>query len=231
MSDHEDKLILSFDDFGISQKANEATLQLMDVLQVGRVSVMVNGILNKAEIQKLLESKVALDIHLDFKQGLTEKRKLKEGVLKRSALFILKYACGKYSPKKMELEWTSQMEKFKELFGKYPDGISSHQYIHFFPPYFEVAVGISEKYDSSYVRFGNNGLIGNKTGVFWILQFFRKIDRKLLRKSRLKSSDFLVSLDWIKDIEKFLHNLPAGTTEIVCHPERQEEFELMQKYF
>jgi hypothetical protein len=41
----------------------------------------------------------------------------------------------------------------------------------------------------------------------------------------------MISLDWIKDFPKFLASLPTGKTEIVCHPERKEEFELIKKYF
>jgi hypothetical protein len=58
-----------------------------------------------------------------------------------------------------------------------------------------------------------------------------KKDNKFFISSRLDSSDYLVSLDWIRGLKYFVNNLPEGKTEIVCHPEREKEFKIIKTYF
>jgi len=64
-----------------------------------------------------------------------------------------------------------------------------------------------------------------------ILNFLRFMDDRVFRKSGLDSSDYFVSLDWISDFDKFLKNTSEGKMEIACHPERKDEFEIIDKYF
>jgi hypothetical protein len=59
----------------------------------------------------------------------------------------------------------------------------------------------------------------------------RKINRDAFHNSNLDSTDFLISLDWIKNPQEFLRRSTPGTAEIVCHPERQKEFEIIKEYF
>lgn len=124
-----------------------------------------------------------------------------------------------------------QLQKFYEIFGKNPDGINSHQHIHFFPNYFGVIIQLAQKNNISFVRFGKKGLIKSRCGIYRILYQLRKINAKKFTASSLQSSDYMFSFDWSKDIEKTLAQLPDGTTELVCHPERPEEFKFIQKNF
>lgn len=224
-----EKLIIAADDFGISSKANRNILKLIRARKIDRVSVMVCGEISPLEISELKKSKVKLDIHLESVELKPEKRKLKDGVVKRSANFLFKYLSGKTSAGVMEIEWERQIQKFKEIFAKFPDGINSHQHIHFWPAYFKIILKLAQKFEIPYLRFGKLGLTKSKNSVFRILKAFHKKDSRIL--AAFDSSDFLVSLDWIKNIEIFLKNLPQGKTEIVCHPEREEEFEIIMNYF
>jgi len=45
------------------------------------------------------------------------------------------------------------------------------------------------------------------------------------------SSDHFLSLDWITSFQIFFKHIPEGKIEIACHPEREEEFEIIEKYF
>jgi len=224
-------LIISADDFGISPLANENILALAETGKLDRVAVMPYGSFATGEIEKLLASGVKLDLHLDCEQEIQKERKLKSGVITRSILFFIKYFFGKISAPVMELEWEKQLEKFYQLFGRYPDGLNSHQHIHFLPAYFKVMLRMAQKNNIRFVRFGKKGLIKSASKVYQILKWLRKKDANLFIASSLDSSDYVISLDWIKNMDKFLQHLPTGTTEVVCHPERAEEFKLMQKYF
>lgn len=224
------KIIVTADDFGISKEANRRILELAKSGKIDRVAVMVSGILIEKDINELLHSGVKLDIHFNITEKFQGPRKLKEGIVKRAALFLAKYAGGQISASAVKKEWEEQIQKFKEIVGKYPDGINSHQHVHYFPSYFKAVSELAKKYSISSIRCGKKGFLGKMNGVKQILSIFRKSDAKYLEKNNIYSSDYLVSFDWIKDFDKFLGNLP-GTTEITFHPERDEEFEIIKKYF
>lgn len=226
-----ENLILSADDFGISPLANRNILALVENKKVNRVAVMTNGVFSAAEIERLKNSSVMLDIHLDPHDEIHHQPGKKEGVLKRTAIFLLKYFSDRLNAPSMELRWEKQLEKFREIFGKNPDGLNSHEYVHFFPAYFKISLKLAQKNNIPFIRFGKESILKNNHNVGRILRWLQKKDMVAFTTSSLDSSDHLVSLNWPKDIRKFLSHLPAGTTEIVCHPERPNEFELIQKYF
>ena len=63
-SQHSNNLIISADDFGVSEKANRAILELARDKKIDRTSVMMGGKISKDEVKDLLESGVKIDIHL-----------------------------------------------------------------------------------------------------------------------------------------------------------------------
>jgi predicted glycoside hydrolase/deacetylase ChbG (UPF0249 family) len=148
------KLVFSADDFGASQKANDNILELVSLRKIDRVAVMMNGKFTDTEIEALLSSGVKLDIHLDAQQKIEQDRKLKAGVFGRIFKFLKNYVTGQNSPQKIGLIWERQIEDFRNRFGRYPDGLNSHQHIHFFPPYFKIALELCRKYDLEFMRFG-----------------------------------------------------------------------------
>ena len=145
-SQHSNNLIISADDFGVSEKANQAILELAREKKIDRVSVITGGKISKKEVKELLESGVKIDIHLCL---LNETQ---GGVVKRVAIFLLDFLTGWYSSGKVKIIWKKQIEEFKTIFGRYPDGINSHEHIHFFPPLFKTALKIKEEFKISYIR-------------------------------------------------------------------------------
>lgn len=224
-------LIITADDFGISQLANKNILLLARAGKLDRVAIMTNGKFTQKEITALKKSGVKLDIHLDLDNQISDKRKMKAGAFSRGIIFSIKYLSGRIGSHANKLHWEKQLEKFYELFNKYPDGINSHQHIHFFPPYFKVVANLAKKNNIEFIRFGKKGISKNSHKIRFILSWLRTKNLAVFSLLSLTSSDFMLSLDWIKNLSEFLENLPDGKTEIVCHPERKEEFELIQKYF
>lgn len=230
MSNKYKNLLVSADDFGISQLANDNILALAEAGKLDRVSVMPHGKFTPEEIVRLKKTGVKLDIHLDSASEIAPHRKLRAGVFLRGLRFFLTYLSdsGNHSAKS---NWQNQIQQFHTLFGQNPDGLNSHQHIHFFPAYFKIIIQLAQENDIAFIRFGAERTLENNNIICYILFCLQKINHKKFIVSSLKSSDFLVSLDWIKDFEKSLANLPEGTTEVVCHPERPEEMILIQKYF
>jgi len=222
-----ENLIISFDDFGKSREGNQKILELVRWKKADRVAVLVNGAVNEKEISELLNSEVKIDLHLDL--GISNE---KGDALRRSFLFLFYYFFfGKISAGKVEKDWEEQMQKFQILFGRNPDGLNSHQYVHFFPPYFKIILKLGEKYKISYLRFGKNGIAENVNSISGILNGLWKRNNSQFQKFSFDSSDFLVSYNWIRDFPSFLEKLTSEKTELIFHPEREKEFEAIKKYF
>lgn len=222
-----ENLIISFDDFGKSREGNQKILELIRQKKADRVAVLVGKNTDKKEILELLNSGVKIDLHLDL-----EISNENGGAFRRSFLFLLYYFfSGKIYSREVEKNWEEQLKKFQTLFGKNPDGLNSHQHIHFFPPYFKIVLKLAEKYKLSYLRFGKKGIAENTNSISGILNWLWKINISDFRKFSFDSSEYLASYDWIKNFPLFLEKLPSEKTELVFHPERKEEFEAIKKYF
>lgn len=228
---HRHRIAISADDFGVSPRANRNILYLISLGKIDRVSVMSYGQFSKEELDELMKSEIKLDIHLDILHEFHEDRKKRQSALLRVAEFIGKIITGKLSSKKVEEDWTKQIEKFKEIFNKNPDGINSHEHVHLFPPFFRIALRLQEKYSIPYIRFGDSVFMLHNKPVAHILHWLRLINRSACKKSGCVSSESFISLDWIKNVDKFLNSLPEGNIEIATHPELADDFVRIKKYF
>jgi len=237
------KIILSADDFGKTQGGNARILKLAKKGKLDRVAIMVNrDFLPAKDLEKIKVCPVALDLHLEF----PFQKKKSRSIVKRSFLFLYHHLTNQ---KSIAAGWEEQVQKFISLFGKAPDGLNAHEHIHFFPPYFKVAIKLAQKYNIKYLRFGKVSIIKNHKIISHILWRLHKKNRTAFAASGLSSSNYLASLDWIYPVksagggpasrvfnrvnnaEKFLKNLPDGRTEIVCHPKREKEYALIEKLF
>lgn len=220
-----EKITLSADDFGKTHEGNVRILELAQKGKLDRVAIMVNrDYLSAKDLAHIRACPVALDLHLEF----PFQKKKSRSIIKRSFLFLYHHLTNQ---KSITAGWEEQIQKFISLFGKVPDGLNAHEHIHFFPPYFKVAIKLCEKYKIPYLRFGKISVIKNHKAISHILCRLHKKNRSVFAASHLSSSDYLVSLDWLHRIEKFMKNLPDGRTEIVCHPKREKEYALIEKLF
>lgn len=228
---HRQRLVVSADDFGVSPRANENILYLISLGKIDRVGIMSYGKFSQKEVDDLIRSGVKLDIHLDILHKFNDQRSARQSAALRVLEFAIKFIFGKLSAKKIEADWRNQIAKFKETFGKNPDGISSHEHVHLFPPFFKVALRLETDYSIPYIRFGDSVFMRHNKPVAHILHWLRKINRNNYIKASRVSSGSLVSLDWIENVDKFLDSLPEGTIEIACHPELADDFVKIKKYF
>jgi len=228
---HRQKIIVSADDFGISPRANRNILYLISLGKINRVSIMPDGEISPKEIKELIYAGVKLDIHLDILHELGDERKERTSAFGRIFEFLGKILTGKISTKKVAADWHEQIEKFHTLIGKYPDGINSHEHVHFFPPFFKLALGLQNQYNIPYIRFGNSISTPHHKMVAYILHLLKIINQKACDQSGCVSSNFFVSLDWLGNIDNWLNNLPEGKIEVACHPELAEDFVKIKKYF
>jgi len=232
-------LILTADDFGKNDLANRNILKLAKAGKLDRVSVMADGVFAPGEIEEMKNTGVKLDIHFELIWQKRRRNLLSDKALRQVAVFFVNYIYGDWpvpenprsGRKSVKKEWAWQIEKFREVFGRVPDGISSHEHAHYFPAYFGVALDLAKHHGISFIRFGKKGFWGKGNPKKMILEILRRIDSMKYFKSKLDSSDYFTSLDWINSLEKFSGDIPEGKIEIACHPEREEEFEIINSNF
>ena len=216
----------------MSEKANRNILKLARDRKLDRVAVMINrDYLSREAVSELKKAGVKIDLHLELPARKSKKHKLKDDIARRGLVFLVHYILGRNGQKRIRHEWRMQIEKFKEIFGKFPEGLNSHEYIHFFPPYFKAAADLAKEYGIKFIRFGKKGPLKKKSKIYKILDRLQKVNGRKFESLHLESTDYFVSLDWISDPKLFLHSLPDGVTELITHPEREQETELINKYF
>jgi predicted glycoside hydrolase/deacetylase ChbG (UPF0249 family) len=237
MEHNRKNLIISADDFGISPKADRNILELIRRGKLDWVEIMMSKNIKTKDVETLLRSGIKLDIHLhlieekiDRWQKGKEARVIDSGIIKRVIAFFFNIFLGKGAPKKAAIEWEKQIRDFIALFGKSPDGISSHEHIHFFTPYFKKVLVLAEKYHIPYIRLGKESLEKEPCLVASILDWFKNKNLPLFKNSGLASSDILISYDWIEnDFENFIKKIPAEkNTELVFHPELDGDFSQLE---
>ena len=220
-------ILLAVDDFGISPQANRRILELVRTGIIDRVAVMSQGLLPNIAVQQLLAAPIALDIHLEINNPFRSERKLKDGTFNRSFLFFLGYFLGKTSVKQVTEQWETQIQKFYSIFGRYPDGLNSHEHIHFFPPYFAAILQLATKYNISYIRLGTQSH-KEKPLVNRILNRLRAKNLPAFTQSGQNTSDFLISFDWLNSWVDLKNYPEKSQIELIFHPEREEEMTFLQ---
>jgi len=222
--------IVTADDYGIRQTA-EPILRLVHTGKIDRVAVMVHYV-SPDQAQALLQTGVKIDLHLELIDILKSGDKVYDNTLKRSINFAFRYVLRIVTRKKVEEEWRVQIDRFNELFGRMPDGLDSHEHLHYFPPFFRVCVKLAEEFDIPFVRFGRKGLLTgfhhSLTGR--ILSFFSRQMRSFFAETDRQTTQYVVSLDWFSDVETFLEKRPNGSLEIIVHPEREEDYHAILEY-
>lgn len=229
------KIIVSVDDFGI-RKVADAILPLAKNRKVDRVSVLVRYLTPGSEdVKALLATGVKLDLHMELIDLIKSGESEYEGAIGRGINFVFRALCGKVSRKAVKKAWTSQIERFKEVFGKYPDGLNSHEHVHFFPQFFSVALELQKEFNIPFIRVAKHGVIRQKgVLVSSVLSWLWKRDGRILKEesdSAIVTSDYFISFDWITNEKDFFESLPDGVTEVVFHPERTMEYERIQQLF
>lgn len=223
------KLIVSADDFGMNEKANENILQLVRLGKIDRVSVLIEGILKEDEILEILESGVKIDLHLSLEkmEKLNGKKNKRKNVFRRVLKFVSEYFSGNFGKLRVWKDWNGQVLLFEKIFARLPDGINSHEHLHFFPPYFRIISRLARKHQIKYLRFGSSGIIRSRKAdslAAFILDRLWKMNSRYFKRNRVFTSDFLLSFDWIKKPSEFLDLISDEVkVELVFHPERSKE--------
>lgn len=223
-------MIFTADDFGISDTADERILKLAEAGILDRVAVMTRGTATKESLDRLARSGVKIDLHAEIRDDIDPNRTLTAGAFGRILVFAKNFLFGENRAFRVADRWDTQIRDFHSIFGKYPDGLNSHEHTHFFPPYFRHLLRLAKQYNIAFIRFGRESFPGN-AAVSHILNMLRLADRRAFVRSGIASSDMMVSFDWIGSLDVLERYPKDKTIEILFHPERDEEMEFLEKNY
>jgi predicted glycoside hydrolase/deacetylase ChbG (UPF0249 family) len=202
--------IFSLDDIGANSRSDELAISLIEERLVDRISLMTGNALGVALQAAIKKSGVKTDIHLHL-LGQEYEKALDTFWLR--FLFMCKIYLSRKMRRTIYEAWNAQIDVFKRTMGSTPDGINSHEHIHFLPPLFKLVVMLAEKHGIPYIRQGTEVASTNDYRALF-LRFFQKKNRPAFLKSSLHTSTSLYSFDW----EDQMISVPGGS-EIIFHPQ------------
>lgn len=225
---HTTELIIVADDYGI-REASLPILRLVEEGLVERVAVLVRFV-SAEDVAALKATGVTVDIHLELTRLLGRGESEGDSFVARVGNFAWHVIRGDLAPSRIKAEWCAQIALFREQFGCLPAGMNSHEHVHFFPWFFAPFLALAEEYGIGYIRFGARGIVGDRRfhPAKAVLDFLHAWNRRLGPAVLAATSEYLVSADWIDDIDHFLRQAPVGRIEVVAHPERPDEAALLR---
>ena len=227
------KLIIAADDYGI-RETTKPILELAEKGLLDRVAVCAERA-SDDDMRALLRTGVAIDIHLELTHFLQTGHEDEGSALSRGMNFFFRRIFGVVNQRKVRDEWRRQIILFRDRFGRLPDGLNSHEHVHYFPEFFSVTVALAEEFGISRVRLGKRGIIRGTQGrlTAGILGWCHRFDTNYLRTEKVSSSLWVTSFDWFADQAACLEALSVSEydeVEVVFHPERQEEKSVLETW-
>jgi predicted glycoside hydrolase/deacetylase ChbG (UPF0249 family) len=219
-------LIVSADDFGIRPAATKRIVALAGERKIHRAAILITyAVQEVAHLEELKKTGSALDLHLELIRTLGGSERIDEHPIPRGIRFLRHIAARRIPHDAVRAEWRAQIELFRKIVGRLPDGLNSHEHVHFFPPFFKIFTELAEKYQIPYIRFSSQGIRAPGFRLTpAVLHACWRIDRRLWPNAKLTTSDFLVSFDWLRD-PAWLRTLPPDRTiELIVHPEREDDY-------
>lgn len=228
------RLVRSADDYGIRDTVRQI-LPLAKAGKLDRVAVMTRYC-TPTDAAMLSATGVKIDIHLDLIKPMGRGTESGRSTIRRGVHFAVRRFLGYIPTATVEAEWRSQIVRFHELFGRYPDGLNSHEHVHFFPSFFQSIISLAHEFRVPYLRFGTRGMFLSlhHSAIGHILSQLVRTNHRQFARAGLATSTYLVSLDWVYGKEHFFRALETlsaeDTVELVVHPEREREFDFIQRH-
>lgn len=230
------QLIINADDFGLTPGVTEGIIHGAQTGCISSTSVMINQVMHhRIDFNSSNKEKFGFGIHLNITTGLP--------ILPPEDLNTLVRADGHFTGPdlvfqhcesinliQVEKEWRAQIIGFLIKFGR-PDHLDSHHHVHLHPRLFPVFLQIAgemripirfpilmENLDGFPYDPLLNGL--NEEITAEVLQE----DMSLLEQSSVRFPDYFCddfitpNIDNPEKLLEFIHHLPEGITEMMCHP-------------
>lgn len=200
------KLIVNADDFGFTRDVNEGILEAHQRGILSSTSLMANGAAFDDAV-RLARENPSLDVgcHLVLVGGhsLLEPGQALPARVRELAAALAFRRIRVYE------ELAAQVRKTLET-GIQPTHLDTHKHIHLWPPVLKAVARISQEFHVPWVRLP----------LLW-----RKRARAFLRRHGCRTTDHFAGYRLTgrlsaEELVRFIRELPAGATELMCHPGR-----------
>lgn len=239
------KLVITADDFGISQEANDAILKSFKDGSLTSTCIMATGRSFNHAIEDILPEcpEIGLGVHLNIIEGKTLQKTNKNSLLydldgeyNNGFVKLLAKSTNKNFLDEVEADFRLQIEKVLDK--AKVDHLNSHVHTHSIPNIFEITCKLAKEYGIKYIRTQNEipYLIPNikkhldprfpvnliKLGL---LNTFSQINKKTLKEYSLATNDYLVGVSYTSYMDEeaieygIAKNQDANSiTEVILHP-------------
>jgi chitin disaccharide deacetylase len=243
------RVIVTGDDFGLALPVNEAIINSHISGVLTTASLMVGEKHSQDAIERARQCpSLKIGLHLTIVEGrpVSDPNRIPDLVdsagafSSRLARTGFKYFFYPGIRKQLETEIRAQFEAFHQT-GFVLDHVNAHNHMHFHPTVLRLILKIGREYGLKAVRLPNEPPIrswkaaGKSLGArlsSWIfLSPWISVMKCLLRKAGIVHNNFLFGMAdsgcMTLDLAlKFVHNLPAGVTELCFHPAVQRSAEI-----
>ena len=241
------KLIVNADDFGLTERVNQAIIKGHQEGIITSTSLLANGCaFNSAVALAKQAPALGVGVHLNLTEGAPlSPPSCLEGLVSsggsfnltsiRLARFLLSRTVKVGA---VERELRAQIEKLLTA-GIQPTHLDSHKHMHLFPTIFGVLMKLAVEYGIGGIRCvrervthmgqlvrqhrGASSRILKQHLVGFTLSLLSMPQRPKLRRVRLKFPAYCMGITATgfldaKYLLEILEALPDGTTELICHP-------------
>jgi chitin disaccharide deacetylase len=241
------RLIINADDFGLTERINDAIIEGHRQGIVTSTTLMANGPAfdNAAERAKT-ERKLGIGIHLNLSEGtpLTNPSQLscmidKTGVFYLSPVQMLrKLTVSGLNLGKVEMELRAQIEKVLNA-GIEATHLDGHKHFHFLPQFLHIAIRLAQEYKIPAIRCAREwtsslfrlAVRNWRASPTMLKQYFTgnalsilaATMKRKVESAGLSTPDYVLGIAstgfWDSHyLKDLIDRLPHGTTELICHP-------------
>ena len=245
-------LIVNADDLGWAEGVNRGIGEAHRNGIVTSTSLLANGpaFASGVELARATSS-LRIGVHLNLSDGapIAPSESVKS-LLNEAGEFsggpenlLMRVARKNLLLKEVEREWDAQIAKIRDA-GISPSHLDGHKHVHMLPGLFEIALRLAKRHGVGAVRVsheasslrsalsagsGQRGSVVLKQGVQARgLKLLARDAREMAERSGIGTADYFCGIAQTGEltragVEQLLRNLPAGTTELMCHPGFMDE--------
>jgi predicted glycoside hydrolase/deacetylase ChbG (UPF0249 family) len=233
------KLIVNADDYGRTREVSRGILRAHQHGIVTSTTVMINRPSIEAQLEEALDCpELGVGQHLVFSTGRPVlSPETVPGLVDERGDFLDQHSlwanAGEVPIDQLHAELAAQIERFAILAGRLPDHFDCHHFVHIYPPFFEVYVGLAAQYNRPLrVPFPIQTDLQKAVRT---LDYLEGFPPGLVRAMVAANSQVVQAMDLSYPIhfassffggealnrEHLFHlfeTLPEGISELMCHP-------------
>jgi hopanoid biosynthesis associated protein HpnK len=240
-------LIVNADDLGWTEGVNRGILEAFQHGIVTSASLLANGAAFAGGVEAARSAPgLAVGVHLNLSDGppLANPQTVPTLLNKRGEFargperLLLRRARRGLLLEEVETEWNAQIQSVRDA-GIAPTHLDGHKHVHMLPGLFEIALKLAKRHGIGAIRVSleasslraalasgakqNSGVVLKQGVQARGLKLLARDAREQAARAGISTADYFCGIAQTGEltregVEQFLKSLPAGTTELMCHP-------------